>query len=176
MNEDIFKNYNDQHGVSMYEQSFAAPLLIIMLRHLGCAFCRRTLWETARQRSDINSQGVEVGLVHMDDSAVFAAKVKEFKLHDVPRFHDPDQTLYQEFGIKRAGLRELFNYRVWTKGFEFGVKHGVSWPESDPRQLPGAFLIDQGHVVAGDWNLSPVNPPDFELLLHPAKDAMAATA
>jgi hypothetical protein len=93
--------------------------------------------------------------------------LERFGLGDLSRFHDADQTLYEELQAKRMPLRALFNHRTWSQGFEAGRAHGFSWPDSDPLQLPGAFLIDQGAVVAGHTSLYPAEPPDFRSLVVP---------
>ena len=160
-----FLTQRDANGVSISEHSHAAPMLLLFLRHVGCPFCRRTLREVQQARLDIEANGYTIGVVHMDSESTVNAALEKAGLADLPRFHDPDQLLYAALDVKRLPMRALFSPRTWTRGFEFGAKYGYSWPESDPMQLPGAFLIDQGQVIAGHSSLYPAEPPDFRSLV-----------
>ncbi|HMO04728.1 MAG TPA: redoxin domain-containing protein [Kiritimatiellia bacterium] len=157
--------FRDQHGVSISEHSHAAPMLLVLLRHVGCSFCRKALHELSASMRHITGCGYRVGLVHMDPEADMQDQLSLYGLDTLPRFHDPDRALYQALGLHRAPMLSVFNRNVWRKGNEARKKYGMGLPKSDPRQLPGAFLIDQGLIVAGEATLSPDEHPDFIALL-----------
>ncbi len=163
--EMLLTTFNDAQGISISEHSFAAPMLLILLRHAGCSFCRKALHELSTSMKHITKCGYRVGLVHMDSDKDVVEQLNLYGLEKLPRFHDPDKALYQALGIPRAPLVSLFNRRTWKKGLDAKRKYGMGMPKSDPRQLPGAFLIDQGHLVAGEAVLSPEETPDFLALL-----------
>jgi len=162
---DLLASYKDHSGVSIKEHSFAAPILLVLLRHVGCSFCRRTLHELSESMKHINRCGYRVGLVHMDSGADMEEQLRLYGLQQLPRFHDPERKLYRSLGLARAPLMSVFSTRVWKRGLQAKKKYGTNWPKTDPLQLPGAFLIDQGQIVAGESTLSPDEHPDFLALL-----------
>jgi hypothetical protein len=161
----LLETFRDHHGVSISEHSHAAPMLLVLLRHVGCSFCRKALHELSISMKHITGCGYRVGLVHMDPDADMQEQLSLYGLETLPRFHDPDRALYQALGLHRAPVLSVFNRSLWRKGNEARKKYGVALPKSDPRQLPGAFLIDQGLIVAGEATLSPDEHPDFLALL-----------
>lgn len=163
--ERLLRDFADQHGMSIHNHSLAAPFLLVLIRHVGCAFCRRTLDELSQSREQIEACGYRIGLVHMDANEDTETQLSAYGLDDLPRFYDPGRKLYQGLGLARASLRSLFKLKMVTDGVQAGFKYGGAWPKADPRQLPGAFLIDDGHVVAGESTLSPHDHPDFLSLL-----------
>ena len=163
--KNTLKSFVSENGTSIYEQSCAAPMLLILLRHVGCPFCRRTMRELSSARAEIEAIGYTIGIVHMDAEAVVGETLSRFGLEDLPRFHDPEKVLYEVLETKRIPLRALFSPRTWAGGFDLGARYGYAWPDSDPLQLPGAFLVDQGQVTAGHTSLYPAEPPNFRSLV-----------
>lgn len=161
----ILADFKDRQGISIDEHSHAAPFLLVLLRHVGCSFCRKTLHELSESMKHITRCGYRVGLVHMDSDADMQEQLSLYGLHNLPRFHDPDRKLYQALGLNRAPVFSVFNRGMWKRGMQAKKKYGFAMPKTDPLQLPGAFLIDQGHVVAGEPTLSPDEHPDFLALL-----------
>lgn len=161
----LLSKYKDRSGVSIADHSRAAPLLLVLLRHAGCSFCRKALHELSDSMKHITACGYHVGLVHMDSDADMKEQLKIFGLDHLPRFHDPDRSLYRALGVPRAPLASIFNRRLWKKSSDTKKKYGYRWPKTDPLQLPGAFLVDQGVVIAGEPTLSPDEHPDFLALL-----------
>ncbi|HMO51315.1 MAG TPA: redoxin domain-containing protein [Kiritimatiellia bacterium] len=162
---DLLQAYRDQHGISIREHSFAAPILMVLLRHVGCSFCRKALHELSASMKHINACGYRVGLVHMDSDADMRDQLSLYGLEKLPRFHDAERKLYQALGVPRAPLMSVFRRDAWARGVEAKRKYGAGLPKSDPLQLPGAFLIDQGIVIAGEPTMSPYETPDFLALL-----------
>jgi len=162
---ELMNQLRDQKGISINEHSFAAPFLLVLLRHVGCSFCRKALHELHNSMKHINACGYRVGLVHMDADSDMQEQLKIYSLDQLPRFHDPDRKLYHALGLTRAPLLSLFNRGMFKRSLQARKKYGIGLPKSDPLQLPGAFLIDQGLVVAGEHTLSPDEQPDFLALL-----------
>jgi len=162
---ELLADFKDRKGVSITEHSFAAPLLLVLLRHIGCSFCRKTLHELSVSMKHITECGYRVGLVHMDGDVDMESQLSLYGLEKLPRFHDPDRRLYKALGLARAPMLSVFRAGMWKRGLQASRKHGFAMPKSDPLQLPGAFLIDQGLLVAGEQTLSPDEQPDFLALL-----------
>jgi len=162
---DVLSEFKDRHGTSIAEHSRAAPFLLVLLRHVGCSFCRKTLHELSESMKHITACGYRVGLVHMDTDTEMTEQLSLYGLQNLPRFHDPERKLYLALGLNRAPMLSVFNRGLWKRGLQAKKKYGFAMPKTDPRQLPGAFLIDQGHVVAGEPTMSPDEHPDFLALL-----------
>jgi len=157
--------FKDRQGISIREHSEASPVLLVLLRHVGCSFCRKAMHELSVSLKHINRCGYRVALVHMDPVHETEEQLRAFGLDKLPLFHDPDRRLYRALGLPRTPVLSLFNRRLWQKGRTAQKKYGFGLPKSDPRQLPGAFLVNQGRIVAGQAVLSPDEHPDFLALL-----------
>ncbi|MCB1070503.1 MAG: redoxin domain-containing protein [Verrucomicrobia bacterium] len=155
----------DQRGTTIHALSMRQPLLLVLLRHIGCPFCRKVLHELSESLPYISDCGYSVGLVHMNDEAEMTGPLTQYGLLEVPRFYDPERRLYQALGLPRAQLRQALNIHLWKEGVRLRKRYGFSTPKADPLQLPGAFLVDQGKVVAGEPVMTPDESPDFLALL-----------
>ncbi|HMP90739.1 MAG TPA: redoxin domain-containing protein [Kiritimatiellia bacterium] len=162
---ELIQEFRDASGASIYDHSCAAPFLLVLLRHVGCPFCREALHELSQSLKHINGCGYRVGLVHMDPDADMQEQLGIYGLQKLPRFHDPERKLYRAFGLHQSPLISVFNKQVWKKGRQAKARYGAALPKSNPMQLPGAFLIDQGVIIAGECTLSPDEHPDFLALL-----------
>src|SRR5436190_5408253 len=93
--DDAIRTFPSHDGRTLAELSAVQPVLVVFLRHSGCAFCREALSDLQRERSKIEGSGTSIALVHMvsnDEAAVF---FKPYGLDDVPRFSDPQRKLYE---------------------------------------------------------------------------------
>lgn len=143
-------------GSTLADLSRPGPLLIVFLRHFGCTFCREAVTDLARLRADL---GASLALVHLNTEAEAAAVLGAAGLGDVPRFSDPEASLYRQFKLSRFRFSKAMLGRVWE-----ARHHGVGWPTADWRQLGGALLVEQGKVV-GAWRAEHAGErPDYRAL------------
>ena len=98
-----------------------------------------------------------------DEAAKFFARWGDA---EIPRFSDPEANLYREFGLRRGGLSEILDLRVWRRGFEAAIlrRFGLGRPVGDPLRLPGDFLIHNGKIVREYRHRTPADQPDYESL------------
>ncbi|MEM8835361.1 MAG: SelL-related redox protein [Planctomycetota bacterium] len=150
-------------GDPLLELSHRGPVLLVFLRHLGCTFCREALADVARDRASIEANGATIALVHMSDDAVAEKFSAKYGLGDVARISDPEKRLYNAFDLARGSLGQLFGLEVWLRGFDAGVlhKHAVGKLEGDGFQMPGAFLVHDGAIVAAFRHESAGDRPDY---------------
>ena len=151
-------------GDSLDELSRQSPLLVVFLRHAGCAFCRETLAELEQRREEIEARGARIVLVHMiDDDAEAEMFFARYRLHDVPRINDSQQSVYRLFGLKRGSISEVMGVGVWWQGFKsiFMRGHVPGIPKGDIFQLPGAFLVEDGQIVREFKSRNSVEHPDY---------------
>ncbi len=153
-------------GRSLLELSDESPLLVVFLRHAGCTFCREALADVAAQRAKIESRGTRIVLVHMSTDAAAAAFFGKYKLADVARTGDLGRELYRAFELGRGSFWQLFGPKVFVRGFIAGIVngHGVGALEGDGFQMPGAFLVQQGRIIAGKPHATAADRPDYAAL------------
>ena len=139
------------------------PVLLVLLRHFGCTFCREAAADLARRRADIEAVGSQLVLVHQGDDADAAAFLSTHGLDDLPRVADPQAVLYRSLGLRRGSFRQLFGPRIWWRGLIAGVVrgHGIGRPVGDGFRMPGAFLVVSGRIVHAYRHATAADRPDY---------------
>ena len=149
-------------GQSLSALSDKKPVLLVFLRHSGCTFCREALADIAGRRQEIESQGVGLAFIHMGTPESFVEFSKAYGLQDVPAVADPSQRLYRGLGLRRGSLGQLLGWKVWVRGARaFFAGHSIGKFEGDVTQLPGTFLIHQGHVIRRFLAETSADRPDY---------------
>ncbi len=136
-------------GRALLDLVEATPVLLVFLRHAGCTFCRESLGDIAAIRNEIESHGTRIILVHMGDRVEIQKVIARCGLSDLERICDPEQRLYDAFGLLKGSWRQLFGPKVWIRGVIAGLFRGHGWnkPVADATQMPGVFYIDQAWIV-----------------------------
>ena len=138
----------DQYGISVSHRSVQQPVLLVFLRHMGCAFCLQTLQDLAQSLPTLRKQGIEPVVVHMSSDQEARQVMLKYGLEILPRISDPSQSIYQAFELSRGGFLQLFGPRVWVQGIKATWRGNlVSGLKGDGFQMPGAFIIQNGRVV-----------------------------
>lgn len=137
-------------GRTLLDFSRDHRLLIVFLRHAGCAFCRESLADLRVRRPDIEMAGTRIVLVHMGSNDEARAFFGRYGLDDVARVADPQRTLYRAFNLRRGTFLQLFGPRVVLRGLAAALSgHAVGSPNADAFQLSGAFIVENGRITAG---------------------------
>lgn len=159
----------DQNGQSLDALSRQAPHLVVFLRHLGCTFCREALADLSAHRTEIESRGTRIAIVHMSPDAAASQFFAKYNLADVSRISDPDRALYNAFELRRGTLGQLFGWRSFLRGFSAGVLngHGVGTLMGDGFQMPGAFIVRNGAIVRAFRHRAASDRPDYCELAAP---------
>lgn len=135
-------------GESLLSWSERSPLLVVFLRHHGCTFCREALSDIGARRREIEATGLTIVAVHMGTVEQGLALLKREQLQDVLQVSDPEQSLYQLFGLRRGRLAQLFNWFVVLRTLSATVRgHLAGRAIGDTSQMPGAFVVHRGEVV-----------------------------
>lgn len=151
INEIVSKN-----GWDLKSLSREAPALVVFLRHFNCIYCRESLAELKRLRSQIQAQGVQIAVVHMGTEAQAENLLSLFGLSDVERFSDPEQKLYSAFGLERRTIGQLLTPASWVGLIRASLKSPfipgkkLKGIVGDVLQMPGVFLLSNGSIV-GDY-------------------------
>ena len=160
----------DQNGVSLRQHSERGPLLVVLLRHGGCPFCRETLAKLKSARQEIAAGGVGVALVHLMSDPDAASLFARYGLSDLPRYSDPEGQLYEAFGLQRGAAGDVAGPRVWWRGLSATLRgHLPSKPKGDIFRLPGTILLEQGEIVRADRPGTSAVQVDFVEFLRTGK-------
>ncbi len=156
----------DQDGTSLYEHSTSGPVLVVLLRHLGCTFCREALADLARQRQEVEAAGVRPVLVHLGTESQARPLFESHGLGDLARISDPQARLYRSLGLSRGSFSQLLGPRSWTRGFRAAIlrRHGVGRLAGDGFQMPGAFVVRDGRVERAFIHQNSSDRPNYARL------------
>lgn len=153
---------------TLREASAENPLLLIFLRHFGCAFCRETLSDLRAARQSIEATGARMAVVHMVDTMTARLYLESVELNDLPAISDPTSALYEAFQLRKGNLGALFGPKVILRGLAVILRgHGVGSIAGDPTQMPGVFLLHQGRIVRAYRHQSVADRPHYPTLARP---------
>ena len=152
--------YSLSSGETLAEASRDQTLVLVFLRHFGCTFTRQILRGLQELQSEASQRNARLVLVHMLQSGRETTYVGERS--GVARIADPRCELYRAFGLGKGGFLELFGPRVWWRGAISVFKGcGVGHLAGDGLQMPGAFLVRNGRIVAAQPAHSAADLPDI---------------
>lgn len=135
----------------------AAPVAFVFLRHLGCIFCKQHVAELGRH-PELNVVFVCMGAP--SNATVFKATMRVTNVF----ICDPQKTLYDETGLRSAGLAQILHPRVILKGVRATLGgHLNGRPPTDPLVLGGTFVVDQsGQVIFSHRAADPADNSSVE--------------
>lgn len=149
-------------GETLADMSAAAPILLVLLRHEGCSFCRNAMSDIARLRTQIEKAGARIVLGHMSTAESFHAFASRYGLSGIPSVSDPERTLYRGLGLRRGTLGQVLSPRVLWRWFKVLLSgHMPGSIKGDPLQLPGAFLLHKGQVIKSHTYRDASDRPDY---------------
>jgi hypothetical protein len=145
-----------QHGDTLADANRAAPLLVVFLRHFGCALCREMVADVATHRTDIAAAGTAVAFVHMHPETMAGPYFAEYGLEGALRVSDPTKELYATFGLERVRPSHWLSWSIIRRYIDaiFRGGHRPGYVGGDVLQMPGAFIVRDGVVVRA------FRPPD----------------
>jgi hypothetical protein len=155
-------------GVTLLEMSKRQPILVVFLRHFGCPFCRETLSDLSQQRKEIEAAGTQIVLIHMAPDQQAHDVFLFYGLSDLPRVSDHGRLVYRAFGLGPGGLLRIFGplavWRFLSEGIFY--RHGLGWILGDGFQMPGIFVVFQGHIVRSFLHRSVADRPNYRRMVQ----------
>ena len=158
----ILANTRTNTSETLAALSEQSPVLLVLLRHEGCVFCRNAMSDIARLRTKIENVGTRIVLGHMGTDQNFTAFANRYGLTGLACVSDPDRKLYKGLGLRRGRLWQMLSPRVFWRGLK-SILAGYL-PGSvigDPFQLPGAFLLHLGQVIKSHTYRDASDRPDY---------------
>ncbi|HEY1897389.1 MAG TPA: hypothetical protein VGG62_14000, partial [Terracidiphilus sp.] len=84
------REFRAESGRLLLELIDQSPVLLIFLRHFGCAFCRQALDQVSQIRGQIAAKGAIPVFVHLGSPERAKPYFDYYQLSDVERVSNPD--------------------------------------------------------------------------------------
>lgn len=149
---------------TLREQVSTQPTLLVFLRHFGCVFCRELVNDLRRITKEMPDYPPII-FFHQED--VDTAHEFFRKLWKEARsVADTEKIFYAAFGIEQANLRELAGPEVWMATLRAISKgNRIGKTTSDPRMMPGAFLM-YGEEILWEYEFQHAGDhPDLRMVM-----------
>jgi hypothetical protein len=147
----LLADVHTESGKNLLSLTQESPVLLVFLRHFGCAFCRKAIGDVAELVPELKARGIRPVFVHLGTTEIAKAHFDFYKIPDVERVDDPEAKIYQHpiFGLgKKSPWLQLVTPAVWAgwlmKGAAF--KHGIGKIQGDGHQMPGVFLLKNAKI------------------------------
>jgi hypothetical protein len=139
------------------------PVLLVCLRHLGCAFSREALADLQAQRAAIERSGVRLVIAHLEPPSAADELLQRYGLGDVPTISDPSAAVYESCGLERGRTSQLAGPRVLWRWLTVALVEGrgAGWTGADVRRMPGAFFIERGRIMRAFRHATTADRPDY---------------
>ncbi len=166
---EVLRQFQTESGRTLLAVVDEGPVLLLFLRHFGCAFCRQTLDQVSALREQIAARGVRPVFVHLGTPERAKPFFDYYKLEDVERVSNPEGTLYQHpvFQLGRQSIWiQFFTPRV-VAGWLGGAlrKYGLGKVEEDGHQMPGVFVLKDRRIVNVFRYKTIADEPDYLKLI-----------
>jgi hypothetical protein len=164
------------HGM-LHSLSAERPVLLVCLRHLGCAFSREALADLRTQRAAIEASGTRLVVAHLELPSVAEPLLRRYGLGDVLTISDPSARVYTACGLGRGSVGQLVGPRVLWRWLAAALVRGrgAGWTGCDIRQMPGTFLIDRGRITCAFRHRTSADRPDYAALCTQNRPARNVT-
>ncbi len=166
--------------VELRERWRQGPLVVMFMRHFGCAFCREQLIKVGRAQDEFAAAGAGVVAIFQYS----AEATRDFCASRKVPFDclgDPLREAYGEVEVGRGGRDQVLGRRIARKYLGTIVRSRVVGGGSqggDMQQLPGTFVISaRGRVVFAHYAVSSAdNPPVADLLAAVRSQGVSSSA
>jgi hypothetical protein len=162
--EQALQNVCDEKGRVLSELFARRKVLLVFVRHSGCTFCREALKQLQTIKPKLDQSQILLAVAHLGPPGDPDGFFQRYQLgEDVIRISNPECTLFRAFGLMRGNFRQLFGWRVWWRGFQSAILagNGLGKLVGDGFQMPGAFLLENGKVIAEHRHKNAADEPDY---------------
>jgi len=160
----LLERTRTESGRTLLELVEERPVLLVFLRHFGCAFCRQAIDDVSQVRGKLAERGVQVAFVHLGSPERAKPYFDYYKLSDVERVSDPDGSLYREpaFALARVSLLQLFRPAVWIGWLRGAIfKYRIGLLKEDIQQMPGVFFLKDRAIASVFRHRTIADRPDY---------------
>jgi peroxiredoxin len=148
------------------------PLVVMFMRHFGCAFCREQLIKVGRAQQDFEAAGAEIVAIFQYSAEATADFCASRKV-GFECLGDPLREAYAEVEVGRGTRDQVLGRKIARRYLGVIVKSRVTGSTKadavqggDMQQLPGTFVVGRdGRVVFAHYAVSSAdNPPVLDVL------------
>ncbi len=151
-----------QLGLTLTELANDRPVMVVLLRHFGCTFCRQALSDLSRLRDDIEALGYRIALVHMSPIEEADEVLARYGLSDLHSFSDVECEFYRAFGLKRGTALQLFGPRLWRRAIAATLEGNVLGKlAGDGFRMPGVFFVYRGDIWGAYRHQTAADRPEY---------------
>lgn len=154
------------------------PLVVMFMRHFGCAFCREQLIRMGRALWDFKAEGADVVAIFQYG----AEATHDFcRSREVPFdcVGDPLRAAYAEVSLGRGSRKQVLSWQI-AKRYVGAIRTGAlggGAQGGDMAQLPGTFVVGtDGRIVLAHYATSAADNPRIDTVLDAVKRAPGSRA
>ena len=165
----VLAGIRTESGANLLALAEASPVLLVFLRHFGCAFCRQAISDVADLRAELGRRGVRPVFVHLGTPERAKPFFDYYGIGDVERISDPEAVVYRNpvFLLSRVNpwltLVQPSVLWGWMKGAIF--KHGIGAIKEDGSQMQGIFFLKGLKIVQQFRYRTIADEPDYLKLI-----------
>jgi hypothetical protein len=158
-----------QDGQNLFDLSLKSRLLLVCVRHFGCAYCRETLSDLSKNYEQILQAKLTPVVIHMGSAEQANSMMARFGLEGVGQVSDPDRRLFRTLELPFGTLGQLIGIKTFWRALVEGVvyKFGFGSFVGNGLQLSGAFIVKNGLVERAIRHESPAERTNFTELSCP---------
>jgi hypothetical protein len=168
----LLERTRTESGRTLLQLVDESPVLLVFLRHFGCAFCRQAIDDVSKVRPDLTRLGVQAAFVHLGSPERAKPYFDYYNLSDVERVSDPGGSLYSDpvFALARVSLWQLFRPAVWIGWLRGAIlKYRIGLLKEDIQQMPGVFFL-KDRVIANLYRHRTIaDRPDYLVVVDVRK-------
>jgi len=141
----------DGESVRLGECWVEQPVVLALIRHFGCIFCKEQVSTLRTIVEDIHAAGAELVIVGSGSPLMAGFFAEDYQI-TTPVLTDPQRHVYAALELRRPSALAFLDPRVWVRGFFAtlrGHRQQLSNAElGDSTQLGGMFVVRPGGEVA----------------------------
>lgn len=165
------KNIQTNKGNDLETLSESFPIILVFLRQFECIFCQEAIVDLTARKKEISDKNLKVIFVHLASSEIGDQYFSKYGFEDAEHISDPSCKIYNDFGLSKGSIGQLFGLKVWARGYEL-KKTGLVMSRNtvgDSLQMPGIFVIHKGKILDSYIHKSIADKPDYEKLINSSK-------
>jgi len=145
------------------------PLVVMFMRHFGCAFCREHLIKMGKALKDFEAAGAQVVAI-FQYSAEATRDFCEGRKVPFECLGDPKREAYQQVEVGKGTRDQVLGRNIAGKYlktmFRSRVVGSINAPVEEMLQLPGTFVVGtDGRVLFAHYAVNSAdNPPPADVL------------
>ena len=117
------------------------PVVLALIRHFGCQFCKDHVSQLVPAVPAIHEAGAELVIVGSGNPSMAGFFAEDYHV-TTPLFTDPSREIYRALGAKRPTWAALLNPRLYWNGLRVALRgHWPGRPQGDLAQLGGVFIV-----------------------------------